>query len=210
MISYSDQYFIMCLPQGDGQIYLKPTVITASKKYHYRLVPPGGSPLEFGNAYRDEDKNKWPIPDVLVDTSGALIPKKIYDIVKSYKVHGMQLCPSVYVDDDGKRFDQFWYLGFYEELYCLDKDNSTIQEFDFDGDDDDEEDEDERLEVYRYVLDSRILDPIPLESRLVFKMGGCSDKYIFVHKKIVDIFVAEKVTGVRFIKTSDFEEGMQH
>ncbi len=208
MSRYDDQYYILFSPPGDDQIYLKPSEITAKRRYFYRKLQPG-SPLHFEHAYRGEDKNQWKPTNVLVDSSGMIVTTLFKDAINKFNIADMQTYPSIYLDDDGVSYEDYWYLGFYEELDCMDKDGSDIQEFDFD-DEDIDEDDDVSLEVYRYSLDEKVLDPIEEEKRLMFKMGACSDKYIFVHQKIVDIFKGLGAQGVRFIKVSDFHEGMQH
>lgn len=203
MNKYNDDYYIMFMPHGDEQIYVKPNVQTAKRKSHYEKLTIGGAPLFFENSYREEDKNQWPITDVLVDTSGFLAPQRSYDMIKRLEIQYLQLAPAVYVDDDDKYHEHFWYFGFYNEINCLDIVNSTIESVDYD-----DEDDEQRLEVFKYSLNEESLDLIEEEKRLMFKIGGCSKKYIFVHKKIVEMFKND--SGIRFIKVAHFEEGLQH
>ncbi|MBL4898701.1 MAG: hypothetical protein JKX76_03520 [Colwellia sp.] len=208
MSKYDQEYFIMFLPAGDEQIYLKPNSQTAKRKYHYKQLTPGEAPLFFQNSYRDEDKNQWPITNVLVDMSGLLVTPPIHDEIKNNTIDFMQTYPAVYVDDKGNYHEEYWYIGFYDELQCLDVKSSTIETIDFDEDDEDDDDE-ERLEVEKYSLDEGVLDAIKEENRLMFKIAGCSKKHIFVHSKIVDIFGKNNATGIRFLNVASFEEGDQ-
>jgi len=208
MSRYDEKYFLVCLPPGDEQICLKPNSQTAKRKYHYKKLNPGEAPLFFQNSYRESDNNQWAITNVLVDMSGLLVSQAIYEDIRSYNINFMQTYPSVYVDDAGTYHEDYWYIGFFEKLNCLDVDNSTIETFDFDEDDEDEDDE-QRLEVEKYLLCDKMLDGIPEEKRLMFKLGGCSKKHIFVYHKIVDIFERNNAQGVRFFKVSEFKEGDQ-
>ncbi|WP_447077846.1 hypothetical protein [Shewanella algae] len=94
-------------------------------------------------------------------------------------------------------------MGFYKELDCLDRDNSSIETFDFD-------DDDELLEVKKFSLDGRVLEKIAENERLIFKIANCSKSYLFFHQKVVDFIVQRKLSGVRFIKVVDFFEGKQY
>ncbi len=208
MSKYNDEYFIALLPPGDDQIYLKPNSQTAKRKYHYTKLNLGEAPLFFQNSYRESDNNQWAITNVLVDMSGLLVTQPIYEAIRVYGIDSMQTYPSVYVDDNGTYHEEYWYIGFVDELQCLNAEDSSIVLFDFDEEDEDEDDE-ERLEVKKYSLDDATLDNIPEEQRLMFKIGGCSKKHVFVHRKIVDIFERNNALGVRFFKVSDFKEGDQ-
>ena len=53
------------------------------------------------------------------------------------------------------------------------------------------------------------LDAILEERRLIFKMGGVGDPYVFFHQKIVDYIMENQYKGIRFFKVSEFEEGIQ-
>ena len=178
MNKYNDDYYIMFMLPGDEQIYVKPKFQTAKRKYHNEKLTIGGAPLFFENSYRDEDKNKWPITDVLVDTSGFLAPQCLYDMIKRLEIQYLQLSPAVYVDDDDKYHEHFWYFGFYNETNCLDIVNSAIESVDYD-----DEDDEQRLEVLKYSLNEEFLDLIEEEKRLMFKIGGCSKNiFLFIKK----------------------------
>ena len=204
MNKYDNEYYIVSRLAGDNQIFIKPDEKTAKRKYHYKKLIHGEPPLCFENGFRDEDQNKWEITDVLVDSSGMILREEIKNLLGDLKVKGMQVYPAIYIDDDDKWHDDFWYLGFYEELDCVDRDKSTIVEFD------DDDDEDELLEIEKFSLKEQVLDAIPEAQRLLFKIGECSKDYVFVHKNIVDIFAQKKCSGIRFFRVSDFTEGDQH
>ncbi|MGS0680156.1 hypothetical protein ACVBIL_03230 [Shewanella sp. 125m-7] len=51
----------------------------------------------------------------------------------------MQIYPAAYIDDCNNRHNIFWYLGFYQDLDCLDRAKSNIEAFDLaSGEDDDD------------------------------------------------------------------------
>ena len=206
MSKYNDEYYILFMSPGDEQIYINPDMRTSQRGYRYTKLIDGGAPLFFENSYRDEDNNQWPISDILVDSSGAIINQPIFDLIKHYDIKSLQFYPAIYIDDD-EYHENYTYFGFYEDLNCLDVENSMIRVFDFDEEDIDEDDE-VRHEVDKYSLQESILDKIDEENRLMFKIGECSESYIFVHEKLVRTFT--NFSGAQFIKVADFIEGMQH
>lgn len=206
MKKYDEVYYIAKKPFGENQLYIKADLKTAERGYHYKKVPLGEAPFFFQNSYKEEDKkkgNKWALTEVLLVGSNLLVCDKIRDELKTYEIEGMQLYPSVYIDDENNWHENYWFLNFYEDFYYLDKNQSIV-----DIDEDDDEDDD--IEVFKYSLDVQKLNQIPEERRLLFKMGGATDAYIFVHQKIVDFIINNNFKGVRFFKVSEFEEGDQY
>ena len=53
-------------------------------------------------------------------------------------------------------------------------------------------------------MNENILDEIPLEKRLLFKMGGTLDGYIACHQKLSRLFASEGDKGVDVVKIADF------
>jgi len=119
-----------------------------------------------------------------------------------YDIDGMQLYPAVYIDDDDHWHDNYWFLTFYEKYIYWDKKRSQFITID-------ETDDQHDAEVDSYCLDETKLQGIAEERRLIFKMGGVGDPYVFVHQKIVDFLMANQCKGIRFFKTCEFEEGDQ-
>ena len=66
------------------------------------------------------------------------------------------------------------------------------------------------MTINKYSLDASKLDMIPLENRLLFKMGGTSFSYIFIHESIFEKISINEFKGARFFKVSNFEEGDQY
>lgn len=209
MISYNEEYYIMFTPKGDDQIYIKPQERSADRKFRYRKLNIEDGPLFFENCYRDEDKNKWPSTDILVEGGGFLATSTLCDKLRDYDVDFMQIYPAIYVDDNDNYREDYFYIGFYERLDCLDIKKSEIEDIEFDEKDIDDDDP-VSLEVSKFSLSDSVLGNISEENRLMFKIGQCSKPYIFVHQTVVDIFLNYSYTGVQFIKVSDFKEGQQY
>jgi len=202
MTAYDECYYILQRPHGDDQVCAVADQKTANRGYHYRQLQAGESPLFFENGYRDKDKNAWPVTNMLVTGPGFLVTNAIREKLKFLNIDNMQIYPAVYIDDADTWHENYWFVGFYEELDCWDRQRSTV-----DIDEDDDEDDD--VDVDKYCLDAGVLDAIAEENRLMFKMGGSSMNYIFVHQRIIDLFNECNMDGARFFKVSDFKEGDQ-
>lgn len=208
-MSFDEEYYIARRPADEGQLYLKPDAKTFNRRYGYTKLTQGEAPLFFENAFKDKDKKsgkKRSLTNVLIDSPNLLVDNEARDKLKFLEIDGLQIYPAVYIDDDIKWHENYWFLNFYKELDCWDRKLSVVE---IDDDDDDDDDIDLDAEIIKYRLNSDILSQIPKEHRLMFKMGGATKAYIFVHQDVVDIFTNVNATGVRFFKVSEFEEGDQ-
>ncbi|NSY35494.1 hypothetical protein DS891_18310 [Pseudoalteromonas sp. JC28] len=206
---FNDQYYIILKNYCEVTLHLTALQKSADRDYEFEQLVWGKEPLFFENAYRDKDNANGvirPIPSVLLDATIPIVSSKIRERLKLFNFVGMQLYPAVYIDDGGNYHEDYWCMNFWQELDCWDREKSKTEKATK------EELADpyfmSRIDVYKYHLDSEVLDKIPEEERLIFKQAG-GLKYVFVHQKIADIFFEEKATGVNLVKVSDFEEGMQ-
>lgn len=200
-----DIYHVAVPANGPGIIYLKPDEETADRNYTNSHQLPG-RPLHFLNGFREEmaeDGEKESITDVLFDSDVFMVSERVYHMIADFDIADLQCYPSVYEADDGKLYD-YMFLIFDGTMGqdWLDRDLSDLDE---------EEDleEGEKPFVDRFVLDEKKIRAIPEEQRLMFRMTGVMNPMVFVHQRIVDLFAANAVTGIRFIRVSDYEDGME-
>ncbi|MGA4604297.1 imm11 family protein [Pseudoalteromonas maricaloris] len=206
---FNDQYYIILKKYSEVTLHLTALQKSADRDYEFEQLVWGQEPLFFENSYKQEDikRNiKRPIPTVMLNMVTPIISSRIRERLKFFNFVGMQLYPAVYIDDGGNYHEDYWCMNFWQELDCWDREKSKTEKATK------EELADpyfmSRIDVYKYHLDSEVLDKTPEEERLIFKQAG-GLKYVFVHQKIADIFFEEKATGVSLVKVSDFEEGMQ-
>ncbi len=205
MNKYNEEYYIAFEPKGDNQPYVIADKKTTERGYHYKKVPLGGLPFFFYNRNKEKDRRngkKWPITEILETGGDFLVNDFIRDEVIQYDIDGMQLYPSVYIDDDDNWHENYWFLNFYETFVYWDQGRSEIVTID-------ENDDKYGAEIDKYCLDEKKLFGIPEEKRLIFKMSGVGDPYVFFHQKIVDFLMTNNCRGIRFFKVSEFEEGDQ-
>ncbi|NSY35490.1 hypothetical protein DS891_18290 [Pseudoalteromonas sp. JC28] len=206
---FNDQYYIILKNYSEVTLHLTALQKSADRDYEFEQLVWGKEPLFFENAYRDKDNANGvirPIPSVLLDATIPIVSSKIRERLKLFNFVGMQLYPAVYIDDGDNYHEDFWCMNFWQELDCWDRAKSKIEKFT--AEEMLEPDYLKGCDIYKYHIDSEVLDKTPEEERLIFKQAG-GLKYVFVHQKIADIFFEEKATGVNLVKVSDFEEGMQ-
>lgn len=188
---FDQEYFFIQSPAGrDDFPFPGPDINTENRKFRYEAQPMGSPPLVFDNAARDLQKERKirvisTPPAFLFDGSNLLIPSSVREELLKLDIPNLHMHPAVYIHDDKKWYEDYWYMTFTEMLDCWDRKNSTY--------------EDEPLEmggftlysVYTYSLNEELLDKIPLASRLLFKMGSTQDGMIVCHKSIMRLFINE-------------------
>ncbi|GGX73035.1 hypothetical protein [Saccharospirillum salsuginis] len=206
MTDYNDQYYISLIPAGDEVLF--PTLHDRSAKcrYRFRKYDISQGPIFFENCYREEDRkmgvNRDPLPDILVDSAELIVPPVFKEYLQRFPIYGMQFVHAIYVDDYDKWHDNRWAMNFYERIPALDVDNCEI-DWEFSNP------EESEYDVVRFSLSESVLNDIPEESRLVFKIGQSCKSYVMVHQKVKDFIDQAGFTGLRLIKVSEFEEGRQ-
>lgn len=206
MTDYNEQYYISLVPAGDDILFPKLQKRSAKSRYRIRKYDTNQGPLFFENCWREEDKRmgvkRDPLPDILVEGSELIVPPVLKEYLQHTSIVGMQFVHAIYVDDDDHWHENYWAMNFYERIAALDIDNSEIN-WKY------SHPEENEYEVVRYSLSSLVLDEIPEETRLVFKIGQANKAYVLVHQKVKDFIDQAGFTGLRLIKVSDFEEGRQ-
>ncbi|WP_199611054.1 imm11 family protein [Flocculibacter collagenilyticus] len=205
MTKFNDEYYIALSRNDDRQIRM--SINERSKNYLYDGFKLSiGSPLFVEQGYVERDKRLGVTShrtDIMSGCGSFIMEKTVKDKIAQYVFNGMQLYPSVFIDVNEQWYDNYWYLNIWEDLDCWDRKKSIYDPIDDDWDEDD-------TMIDQYYLDEQVLNEIPEKQRLIFRMGGESSGYIFMHQKLVDIFQENHFTGIRFFKVSEFTEGDQY
>lgn len=202
MIQYEEEYFFI-QPSENIKIlpYLQPDASTAGRKFEYEEQLIGTPPLVFFNANKDEHRLEGipclkDMPPVLFRGNDLLVSTEIRREILALKIDYLSLHPAVYIDDDGDWHEDFWFCTFKERFECLDMEESvTIGSIKVNRGTPNEK---RRYDVTEHYFDRKIMNDIPLENRLIFKLGGVVDAYITCHKSVKHIFenVATNVISV--------------
>jgi hypothetical protein len=165
----------------------------------------GEKPVEIDEPIRLCFNNPIPQKPKLLDfhkLSDAVVSKKIYDVLASMNIYGIQLVPAVIRNNKTNDLhDNYWIIYVYNEIMCMDREKSVYTV--------DEDDEDDEIDDIReFLLDLNILSEIPLEKRLIFLLGEDRSKGIY-HKSVVDAIMAVNPKGIHFHPIEKWYEGQQ-
>ncbi len=128
----------------------------------------------------------------------SVISKKIYDVLASMSIKGVQLIPAIITGKKNEIYENYWFVNIYNHFPALDREKSVC---DWDS-----------MGVAYYMqsitLNEEYLKTIPLEERLVFFLSENGVEQFF-HKSVVDAIMATNPKGLRFYNVREWEDGMQ-
>jgi hypothetical protein len=200
MGKYDEQYYFIRRPMGDDATPSLKADDDTSMRDYITEAQPLGEPLVFLNSWRKENAKKQikeKIRSILFEGTNLLVSGKIRRSLLDFDIPNLSMCPSVYIDDRDKWHEDYWFLTFTQSFDCWDKNASTYI-------DDPIEDDDVKLyHVQKFILDEQLLNQVPLEQRLLFKMGGSMRAFITVHEKLLPLFSGSGDSGADFKRLSD-------
>jgi hypothetical protein len=200
MNQYDEDYYFVRSGESNSLPDLTPDVNTEDRTFRYEAQPMATPPLVFFNGAAEyQRKKRIPAlktpPKILCEGSNLLVPSQIREDLLKLDIPNLHMHPSIYIHDDKKWYEDYWYMTFTQQFDCWDRKNSTYEE--------------EPLEmggfklhsVYTYSLNKDLLDKTPLDQRLLFEMGGTQDGYTVCHKSIMRMFINE---GTQLTKISEY------
>lgn len=202
---YENEYFFICRPKESPQLpALKPDKNTEQRHFRFEALPLGQAPLKFYNSWKEENRAEGVrtiTPDILFDGANLMVHDKIRERLLDIETPKLHIYPSIYVDDDDRWHEDFWYLTFTERFDCWDRrtsnygqDGPPVRLGGF-----------EYFQVYNYSFNSDLMKNTPLEQRLIFEMGGTLDPYVTVHESIIGkVFGSPGANGADYIRVSDY------
>jgi hypothetical protein len=206
MNTLEDEYYFICKPKGrDDLPSLKPDEATAEINYDFEALPLGQKPLKFVNAWHDDCRRqgiKTLVPPVLFDGTNMVIDgKHRMRLVRHGDIPNLHIYPAIYVDDEDRWHEDYWYLTFTDRFDCWDRKLSDYEQdvppvrlggYEF-------------HQIYKHVFDVELMKRTPLEQRLLFKLGGTLDAFIVAHTSILTKFFGPPgVNGADYIRVSDY------
>lgn len=203
MKDFDSEYYLLFTRQAPDMLYVSQTEETLARDCGRTRLTEGGAPVVFEHLFRERYKRtgeKAVLSDILVDSFGLLVVDEFKQRVESFPIRGLQIYPAIYIHDDGVWHENYWYLGCYEKLDCWDRKRSVWQA----------EEEDDDATVERFSLDASVLQSIPEDNRLLFRMGGVDFCYLFAHERFVEVIRAGGFGGVTAIRVKDYRAGDQY
>jgi len=127
--------------------------------------------------------------------------KKIYDVLKTKEIKGLQLVPCIIHSNKGLEYKDYWIANVYQEYAFLDPDKSDREgSINAKG---------SWAMVNSMVLDKEKVLQVPLEERLLFVVKE-SCGYMLYHKTVVDLIMSVNPIGLKFIHINDWYNGVQY
>lgn len=201
MSKYDDEYFLIKRPMRNPKIPgLQPDENTEERQFYKEGPPSGSPPLVFFNADKENYKRAGiiaDVPEILFAGMSLIVSQKVRDKLLLIPVENMFMHSTVYIDDNDHWHEDFWYLTLSEQLDCWDRETSVYpRHLPIELGD---------VVVYTvksFRLDDKVLDKIPLQDRLLFKMGGAINAYVVCHQSILPIFSCGGKSGADLVQIS--------
>jgi hypothetical protein len=155
----------------------------------------GPIPIEFEF---DEPYPKKPvIVDSFTNCGFGVISEKLYAILEPLKINGLQLISATVADPRNHTvYDGYYFPHIFNHIECLDM-NASVYSTSVLG---------TIRSIKKMVLDTKILSKIPLENRLILRLGE-SFPFALFHGSVVEKMMAVNPTGIRFVKVEDYHIG---
>ena len=204
MNSLEDEYFFICKnPDRPDLPFLKADEATVDRSYNVAAAPLGQAPFKFTNAWREKRRKEGLstiVPPVMFNGSDLVIEDKHrMRLVQHGDIPNLHICPAIYIDDDDKPHENYWFLTFTDSLDCWDRNTS-----DFNRSGGVLSGGQMYFNVRSYKFNADLMNRTPIEKRLLFKMGGSVDGQIVAHASVVLKFFGQPgVNGAEYIKVSD-------
>ena len=127
-----------------------------------------------------------------------VISERLKDVLESLNLKEVQFLPAIILDNRHNEHEGFYIVHVYNEIKCLDRENSEWEEGFFD---------EERADVEKLVLDNEVLDQIPLEERLVFALWEQST-HVLYHQSVVEKILEIAPTGLTIYRLSKYDSSL--
>ena len=201
MSDYTRQYYILRVDKKDNIPFLGPDDNTVERDYSFEEQPVGSAPLIFTNSLKERfaaDRVKEFIGSILFDGNNLVVKTALRDALLALEVPNMFMHPAIYIDDRERWHEDYWFCTFTALFDCWDRtaSDASTRFVEVNGE--------KNYDVYEYVLNKELLDKTPLEQRLLFKMGGTLEAFVFCHESIVGLFRRDMPNGARLVLAADY------
>jgi len=207
MSELQQEYYIPFVGNTKNKLFIERDEKSKRLYYHYRKFNLVDGPMVYFNSYKEENLKfgiKTVLPDIFLDFGAMIIPKEFMVFLRQFDIYGLQLFPTIYIDDNEQWHENLWLVNFFEGIDCIDKEKSKINynpKLWEEGD---------PLVVKNTVFDDSVLRALPEDQRLIFKMANVDMPHLYCHKRVVDYIRQQKYTGIIFVKASDYVDGMEN
>lgn len=203
MTDLNKEYFFVLKPSGDHVPFLVPDADTEGKSDGVAPQPPGSPPLVFLNAWRDENRKAGVFAqanDVMFSGADLLVRSAIREALLDLAIPRLTMAPAIFIDDEGQRHEDYWFLTFTDRFDCWDRATS-------------EYDEDTPPVMVRgmpnhavatYSLDRELMAKTALKDRLLFKMGADIMGFVVCHESLASLLGGAGDRGAKLVSLADY------
>ena len=207
MSELQQEYYIPFRANTENKLFINTDEKSSRRYYFHTKFNLADGPMVYLNDYKEENLKhgiKTPLPDIFLDYGVMIIPKEFMVFLRKFDIYGLQLFPTIYIDDDDKWHENLWLVNFFKGINCIDKEKSTIIYKP------ERTRENAPLNVRKTVFDDSILRAIPEDQRLIFTMDNVDMLYLYCHQRVVDYIRQQNYTDIIFVKASDYIRGMEN
>lgn len=197
-----EYYLIMSDPARDDLPTLTPDANTQGRDFRYARQPVGSAPLFFFNGFKERHAKRGiaPLatpPDILLSGHNPLVRDAAREILLDLDIPGVHMHPAVYMHDDDRWYEDYWFLAVEERFDCWDRTNSDIMKsapiqlggFELFG-------------VNHFSLNHDLMLRTPLKNRLLFQMGGVTDAFFVCHQSLYRLF--SQADGIELVRLDEY------
>ena len=128
-----------------------------------------------------------------------VISERLKNVLESLNLKDIQFLPAIIRDNRHNEHEGFYIVHVYNEIKCLDKENSEWKQSRYD--------KERAKDVEKLVLNNEVLEQIPLEERLVFALWENST-YVLYHQSVVEKMLEIAPTGLTIYRLSKYDSGL--
>ncbi|GHT15414.1 hypothetical protein FACS189426_22990 [Bacteroidia bacterium] len=150
--------------------------------------------------FRPPYPKKPQMVDYLFLTGRQVFSRKIYDVLKSQEIKGLQWVPAVIRGRKGEKYTDYWVANVFHKYAFLDpqKTEGVI-----------DEDDGEWIGIDKMVLSEDAASKVPLDERRVFMVQESGARVLY-HKSIVDLIMSVNPIGLQFIPLEKWYNGISY
>lgn len=152
-------------------------------------------PMEI--VFTDPYPKQYEMADLLMLGAQNTVSEKFKNLLENERIYGVQFFPVEIKTDKGNIESGHFAMHLWNRIPAIDKNNyqgSEVDEFGY-------------INILdKFSLDPKILEDIPREKRLVFRLAEDPLK-IIVHQSIYEAIKAERLTGMVFFRVDQWDTG---
>lgn len=204
MKDINSEYYFAFRPDDDAIPILQADAGARGRKYRYSKMEMG-APLVFKNGFRDvffSSGMREKINEIMHDAPYFIFGKRLKDELSRFDTNFLQLYPSIYIDNDDRYHEGYWFTNFYGSYDLIDYSKSVYDVVDG------EQPGDEEYIFEKIRLSCSGFDGVHESNRLLVHERTLG--YVLFHERLVDFILREAISGANFFRVCDFVEGDQY